>query len=139
MYLNLTVLALFKRSPWTKILCLLCTPITLSMQVPALDNGAIAPKRASESFQNSEDLLDSSGQLRLCTHTHPLPQQCILLVSQKNKDHCSTLMHIYGIQKDGNDNPICKTEKETQMLSRYEGQLRNVNWAWQENTDASGS
>ena len=21
-------------------------------------------------------------------------------------------MHIYGIQKDGNDNPICKTEKE---------------------------
>ena len=24
-------------------------------------------------------------------------------------------MHIYGIQKDGNDNPICKIEKETQM------------------------
>ena len=24
-------------------------------------------------------------------------------------------MHIYGILKDGNDNPICKTEKETQM------------------------
>ena len=24
-------------------------------------------------------------------------------------------------------------------LSRYEGHLRNVNWAWQENTDASGS
>ena len=24
-------------------------------------------------------------------------------------------------------------------LSRYEGQLRNVNWAWQDNTDASGS
>ena len=24
-------------------------------------------------------------------------------------------MHIYGIYKDGNDNPICKTEKETQM------------------------
>ena len=24
-------------------------------------------------------------------------------------------MYIYGIQKDGNDNPICKTEKETQM------------------------
>ena len=23
-------------------------------------------------------------------------------------------MHIYGILKDGNDNPICKTEKETQ-------------------------
>ena len=24
-------------------------------------------------------------------------------------------MHIYGILKDGNDNPICKIEKETQM------------------------
>ena len=24
-------------------------------------------------------------------------------------------MHIYGILEDGNDNPICKTEKETQM------------------------
>ena len=25
------------------------------------------------------------------------------------------LMHIYGIEKDGNDNPVCKTAKETQM------------------------
>ena len=24
-------------------------------------------------------------------------------------------MRIYGIYKDGNDSPICKTEKETQM------------------------
>ena len=24
-------------------------------------------------------------------------------------------MHIYGILKDGNNNPTCKTEKETQM------------------------
>ena len=36
-------------------------------------------------------------------------------VSQKDKDQYSILMNIYGIQKDGNDNPICKTEKETQM------------------------
>ena len=36
-------------------------------------------------------------------------------VSQKDKDHYSILTHIYGIQKDGNDNPICKTEKQTQM------------------------
>ena len=36
-------------------------------------------------------------------------------VSQKDKDQYSILMHIYGIQKDGNDNAICKTEKETQM------------------------
>ena len=28
---------------------------------------------------------------------------------------------------------------EIRNLSRYEGQLRNVNLAWQENTDASGS
>ena len=36
-------------------------------------------------------------------------------VSQKGKDQYSILTHIYEIQKDGNDNPICKTEKETQM------------------------
>ena len=36
-------------------------------------------------------------------------------VSQKDKDQYSMLMYIYGILKDGNDNPICKTEKETQM------------------------
>ena len=28
---------------------------------------------------------------------------------------------------------------EVRNQSRYEGQLRNVNKAWQENTDASGS
>ena len=36
-------------------------------------------------------------------------------VSQKDKDQYSILMHIYGILKDGNDNPVCRTEKETQM------------------------
>ena len=36
-------------------------------------------------------------------------------VSQKEKHQYSILMHIYGIQKDGNNNSICKTEKETQM------------------------
>ena len=35
--------------------------------------------------------------------------------SQKEKHQYSILTHIYGIWKDGNDNPICKTEKETQM------------------------
>ena len=39
-------------------------------------------------------------------------------VSQKDKDQYSILMHIYGILKDGNDNPICRTEKETQMYRR---------------------
>ena len=28
---------------------------------------------------------------------------------------------------------------EVRNLATYEGQLRNVNYAWQENTDASGS
>ena len=32
-------------------------------------------------------------------------------VSQKDKDQYSILMHIYGILKDGNDNPIRRTEK----------------------------
>ena len=36
-------------------------------------------------------------------------------VSQKDKHQYGILTHIYGILKDGNDNPICKTEKETQM------------------------
>ena len=36
--------------------------------------------------------------------------------SQKEKHQYSILMHIYGIQKDGNDDPICETAKETQML-----------------------
>ena len=38
-------------------------------------------------------------------------------VSQKDKDHYNILTqtHIYGIYKDVNDNPIGRTEKETQM------------------------
>ena len=36
-------------------------------------------------------------------------------LSQKEKHQYSILTHIYGIQKDGNENPICETVKETQM------------------------
>ena len=36
-------------------------------------------------------------------------------VSQKEKHQYSILMHIYGIQKYGSDNPVCETAKETQM------------------------
>ena len=36
-------------------------------------------------------------------------------VSQKEKHQYSILTHIYGIQKDGNDDPICKTAKEIQI------------------------
>ena len=44
-------------------------------------------------------------------------------VSQKDKHQYSTLTHIYGILKDGNDNPICKTEKETEMYRTDFGTL----------------
>ena len=36
-------------------------------------------------------------------------------VSQKEKHQYSILTHIYGIQKDGNDNPVCERTKETQI------------------------
>ena len=36
-------------------------------------------------------------------------------VSQKEKHQYSILTHIYGIEKDGNDDHICETAKETQM------------------------
>ena len=35
--------------------------------------------------------------------------------SQKEKHQYSILTHIYGIQKDGNDDLVCETAKETQM------------------------
>ena len=34
--------------------------------------------------------------------------------SQKEKHQWSILTHVYGIQKDGNNDPIYKTAKETQ-------------------------
>ena len=36
-------------------------------------------------------------------------------VSQKEKHQYSILTHIYGIYKDGNDNPVYETAKETQI------------------------
>ena len=33
----------------------------------------------------------------------------------KKKHQYSILTHIYGIQKHGNDNPVCETARETQM------------------------
>ena len=38
-------------------------------------------------------------------------------VTQKEKHQYSILIHIYGIYKDGNNNTICETAKETQMYS----------------------
>ena len=34
-------------------------------------------------------------------------------VSQREKHQYSILTHIYGIEKDGNNDPICETTKET--------------------------
>ena len=39
-------------------------------------------------------------------------------VNEKEKHQYSIITHIYGIQKDGNDNPACKTAKETQMYRK---------------------
>ena len=36
-------------------------------------------------------------------------------VSQKEKHQYSILTHIYGIYKDGNNNPVCEATKETQI------------------------
>ena len=43
------------------------------------------------------------------------------VASQKDKHQYSILTHIYGIEKDGNDNTICKTEKETQIIEQTFG------------------
>ena len=36
-------------------------------------------------------------------------------ISEKEKHQYSILTHIYGLQEDGNDDPICEIAKETQM------------------------
>ena len=48
-------------------------------------------------------------------------------VSQKVKHQYSILMHIYGISKDGNDNHVCETAKETQMYRTVFWTL----WEWE--------
>ena len=39
-------------------------------------------------------------------------------VSQKGKHQNSIITYIYEIKKDGNDDPICKTAKETDRKNR---------------------
>ena len=39
-------------------------------------------------------------------------------VSQKEKHQYSILMYIYGIQKDGSNDPICETAKDTDVKNR---------------------
>ena len=45
----------------------------------------------------------------------PITQSEISQKERKKKKQYSILTHIFGIQKDGNDNPVYKTAKETQM------------------------
>ena len=42
-------------------------------------------------------------------------------VSQKDKEQHSKLMYIYGILKDGNDHPICKTEDTQGFCGKSRG------------------
>ena len=42
-------------------------------------------------------------------------------VSQKEKHQYSILTHIYGIYKDGNDNPVCKTAKRHRCIEQSFG------------------
>ena len=46
------------------------------------------------------------------SHKNIFPLKVQSEVSQKEKHQYSILTHIYGIQKDGNDDPICETAKE---------------------------
>ena len=39
-------------------------------------------------------------------------------ISQKEKHQYSILTHTYGIQKDGNDDPVCETAKDTDVQHR---------------------
>ena len=41
--------------------------------------------------------------------------------TQKEKHQYSILTHIYGILKVGNDNPVCETAKETQIIEQSFG------------------
>ena len=40
-------------------------------------------------------------------------------VSQKEKHQYSILMHTYGIQKDGNNEPIFDSERDTDIKNRF--------------------
>ena len=44
-------------------------------------------------------------------------------VSQKEKHQYSILMHIYGIQKDDNNDPICETARDTDIKNRLLGSV----------------
>ena len=51
-------------------------------------------------------------------------------VSQKEKNKQRILTHIYGIQKNGTDEPVCKAEIETQMQRTNIWTPRGESWGW---------
>ena len=42
-------------------------------------------------------------------------------VSQKEKHQYNIITHIYGIQEDGNDNPVCETAKRHRCIEKSFG------------------
>ena len=56
-------------------------------------------------------------------------------VSQKEKHQYSKLMHIYGIQKDGNDDPKCETAKETDVKNRLFDSVGEGGMIWENGTE----
>ena len=51
-------------------------------------------------------------------------------VSQKEKNKYDILMHIYGIQKNGTEEPICKVKIENKLMDA-EGRKRWVGMNWE--------
>jgi len=82
-----------------------------------------SPMHESEKWKWSRSGLSDSQRphgLKLTRLLHPwdFPGKstgvgCHCLICQY-----SILMHIYGIYKDGNDNPVCETAKETQCIEQ---------------------
>ena len=57
------------------------------------------------------------------------PRTCHTELSQKEKNQYHILKHIYGIQKNGTDEPICRarTEAQTELTCRHSGGRRGKN------------
>ena len=90
--------------------------------VTDLTEGEDMKKRWQEYTEQlfKKDLHDPDNHYGVITHLAPGILECevkwtLRSITMKEKHQYSILTHIYGIQKDGKDNPVCKTAKETQM------------------------
>ena len=63
---------------------------------------AATNKTLNQKFESSSDKMHETGV-------------CYTERSQKDKHPYTMLIHIYGIQKDGNNDPMCKRAKEAQI------------------------